>query len=91
MLQAAFVKPAERRMILRALEEHADPGFAAPGPHGAGVGAIAQRKAEGIDEDGLAGAGFSGEHAQTGVELHFDLVDDRIIPDCDQAEHLSII
>ena len=75
-------------MAIRALEEHADPGFAASCAYGAGVGTIAQRQTEGIDEDGLARAGFTGEHAHAGLKLHFDFVDDGVIPDCDQAEHL---
>ena len=50
-------------------------------------GAAAEQQADGLDEDRLAGAGLARQDVQAGVELDLDRVDDREVPDAQEAEH----
>ena len=50
-------------------------------------GAAAEQQADGLDEDGLAGAGLAGQDVEAGVELDLDRVDDREVPDAQEAKH----
>ena len=49
--------------------------------------APAEQQADRLDENGLAGAGFAGQDVQAGVELDLDRVDDREVPDAQEAKH----
>jgi hypothetical protein len=50
-------------------------------PHQRGVTAAAQRKAERVEEDGLAGAGLAGQCRQARIEADIQLVDEDDISD----------
>ncbi len=52
-----------------------------------GVGARAERQPERIEQDRLAGAGLAGEHAQPGVELELELVDEHDVADGELPQH----
>ena len=52
-------------MVLRQVERGRDRGLGSAAPHRARFGAGAQRQAEGVDQDRLAGAGLAGERAQS--------------------------
>jgi len=71
------------------LEGGADLGAVAAGAHGAAVGAIAQYQAQGVEQDGFAGAGFAGEHGHAGDELQFQVFDQGEIADGEVLEHGS--
>ena len=49
----------------------------------------AQQEAQGLDEDGLARAGLSGERAESRLERDFRGFDDREIADAQAAQHPS--
>ena len=89
LVEAALPKPVDRRVPRWAVELHADLRALGARAHGARVGAIAEREAERVHEDRLAGAGLAGHHAEAARELELDLVDDRVVPDLDQAQHSS--
>ncbi len=55
--------------------------------HGAGVGAIAQGQAQGINHDRLAGPGFTGDHRQFVGDIQIQLFDNGKIADVDVCEH----
>ncbi|OIQ87792.1 hypothetical protein GALL_303230 [mine drainage metagenome] len=64
------------------------------GPRAAGaqhrrVAALAQRQLQRIDQDGLAGAGFAGEHAEAGAELEVDFVDQHEVAQMQAPQHQS--
>ena len=71
----------------RHVERHADLGALGALPNGARVGAVAEREAERVDEDRLAGAGLAGHDVEAAAELDLDLVDDGVVLDADQAQH----
>jgi hypothetical protein len=58
----------------------------APSRTSAGIGAVAQRQLQRVDEDGLARAGLAGQHREAGVELELQLGDD----DDDVAQGVSL-
>jgi hypothetical protein len=47
----------------------------------AGIGALAQRQGQRIDQDRLAGAGLAGQGAEAGGEFQLQLVDDDVVAD----------
>ncbi len=52
------------------------------------VGAVAQHQRQGIDEDGLAGAGLSGQHAEARIECDLKLVHDGEVTDIKVLQHV---
>ena len=59
--------------------------FAARGPlaHQCGLGAGTQGQLQGIDQDGFAGPGFSGQHAKAGAQVQSQFVHDDKIAQAD--------
>ena len=55
--------------------------------HHVGVGALAEREQQGVDEDGLARAGLAGEHGEAGREVEFERLDDDEVADCQRQQH----
>jgi len=55
--------------------------------HQGGVAAAAQGQLQGIDEDGLAGAGFAREHREPYADVQIERVDDDEILQGDALEH----
>ncbi len=58
------------------LERRFHDRFLAARPDQVRAGTLAERKVQGIDDDGLARAGLAGEHVQPRGEFHAELVDD---------------
>ncbi len=48
--------------------------------HHGTVGAITENQADGIDQDGFAGAGLAGHDAQAMLQFQLQLFDDSKIP-----------
>ena len=59
----------------------------AAGAHDTGVGALAERQRQRIDQDRLARPGFPGQRAETTGKLQFEAVDDDEVADCQPAQH----
>ena len=55
--------------------------------HGPGVGPVAQAQAQGIEHDGLAGAGLTGDDGHAGAKIDLQRGDDGVIADTDVGEH----
>ena len=78
---------AKRGMIV------GEPDFGGDRRHGcaranqAAIGAKAQRQAERVEQDRLARAGLSGEHAEPGLEVELEALDEHDIPDFEVAQH----
>jgi len=71
-----------------------DAGDARAGFAGAdhlGEGASAEEKTEGVDDDGFAAAGFSGQQVQAAVESDAEALDDRVVFDGEFSDHVQII
>jgi len=58
-------------------EGRGDVGTRLARPHDAGVGACPERQGQRVDQDRLAGAGLTGKHRETGVELDIQGGDDN--------------
>src|ERR1700719_1432007 len=56
-------------------------------PHEARVAARAERKRERIEQDGFAGAGFSGEHREAGREINVEPFDQDDVADREPGQH----
>src|SRR5690606_29791882 len=74
VVEAELLEERERGVAGRAFEQHADLGPLGAVAHGARVGPVAEREAERVDEDRLAGAGLAGHDREAGVEFELDLV-----------------
>ena len=68
------------------IQEPADPAF----PDGSIVRTepIAERELQRIDQDRLAGAGFTGQHVQASPQIKGQPIDDQHIPNIKRAQHL---
>ena len=55
--------------------------------HGLGIGAVTQTQSEGIQHDGLAGAGLPGDDGHARTELHLQGGDDGVVTDTDVGKH----
>src|SRR5690606_29628891 len=51
------------------------------------VGAVAQRKAQRVQHDGLAGPGFAGDGGHAVLEFKFELVDEGEVLDGELRKH----
>ena len=69
------------------LEGGCDLGPLATGAHDAGIGAVAERQRQRIDQDRLAGPGFPGQRAKTGGKLEFQPIDDDKVANRKVAQH----
>jgi hypothetical protein len=69
-LEARLVEPAGQRC--GRVELGADLGSRGAFAHDAGVAAAAERQLQRIDEDGLACAGFAGEHREACIEIELE-------------------
>ena len=56
-----------------------------------GVAALAQRKAQGIKQNGFAGAGLAGHDAESGLKRKIDLVDQDKVTDGECQQHGEIL
>jgi len=63
------------------IDGRGDFGPLGTGAYHIGAGAAAGQQLQGIDNDGLAGAGLAGQHGQATAEFDFNAVDDREIAD----------
>ncbi len=57
------------------------------GPDQVRAGASADQQPYGADQDGLARAGFSGEHVEAGRELELETIDDGEVGDAEEPNH----
>ena len=69
------------------MEDALDAGAVAAGAHELSAVLAAQQGVDGVDDDGLAGAGLAGEHAEVGRQRHVQPVDDGEVGDCQFSEH----
>ena len=83
LIESLLTQPRSGRVVGIAVEQHADLGTSRALANSAGVGAIAQRQSERIDEYGFSCAGLTGHDAHARLELELDLVDDGVVPDPD--------
>ena len=70
----------------RQVELGADVGAGRAFAHHAGVGAGAQRQLQRVDEDGLARAGFAGEHAEAAGQVELELAHDHEVAQGDALQ-----
>ena len=56
-------------------------------PDHAGVGALAQRQLQCIDQDRFAGTGLAGQHGETRPEIQFKRFDDDEVADGQGEQH----
>ena len=59
--------------------------------HQRDVAARAERKGEGIEQDGLAGAGLPREHGQTGGELDIESIDEDNVANREPGQHDTVL
>ena len=76
-------------MARRKLEPGGDRGLIGAAAHQRGVGAHAEREAEAVEEDRLAGPGFTGQHAKSRLELQLQPVDQDDIVDGQLPKHAA--
>ncbi len=76
-----FAKDGMNRMARRKRDLGGDRRLTLAGPDETGIGAGAKRQAERVEQDRLARAGFAGEHAEPGLELELEPVDQHDVVD----------
>ena len=70
------------------VEDGLDEGLALARPDEVGGTLVAQDEADGVDDDGLAGAGLAGQDGEAGVEMDLEVLDRRQIPDAQELDHV---
>ena len=78
------------RLVGRSFKHHRPRGLLGAGAQQAGVGTVAERKAEGIQKDRLAGAGFPGEYPEAAVKGQVELLDNDDVADRQADQHSPI-
>ena len=78
---------ANQQFFAARLEDRLDRRDILAGTNEVARGPAAQQEADGLDENGLAGAGFSGQDVEAGLELDLRGVDDREAFDAEKAQH----
>ena len=78
---------ADDDLLTVVLEYGFDGGVRFTGAHEIGRRAGAEQQPDGLDENGLPCAGFSGQHVEAGFELDFDSLNHRKIADPEKTEH----
>jgi hypothetical protein len=74
-------------MTGRKVEADRDHRLRLAAPDEAAVGARAQRQAERVEKDRLAGAGLAGENAEAGAEFEVEALDQDDVADGEAGEH----
>ena len=82
---AGFVEPGCGRRVHAKLG--ADFGARRAFAHHVGLGALAERELQGVDQDGLAGARLAGEHGVAGRKIELERVDDHEVADGEGQQH----
>ena len=85
--QVLFLQPAFDLGQGREVEACGHLGPLAAMADEAGVGAFAQRQAEGIDQDRLARARLAGQHRHAGADLQLQRLHDDEVADVDVGQH----
>ena len=83
-------QPARRGGGRFEFERGRDLGARATVTDDAGVGALAERERQGVNDDGFSGAGFAGEHRQPAVEAEFQAFDQGDVTDGQMRQHLRV-
>ncbi len=78
---AGLVEETARRVVMWQLELGRDRGLLGAMAHEPAFGAHAQRQAERIEQDRLAGAGFAGEDAKAGAKGEIESLDQHDVAD----------
>jgi hypothetical protein len=52
-----------------------------------GTGSATDRQLQRVDQNGFAGAGFTGEHGKAFAKIEFNALDDREVTDVQVAQH----
>ncbi len=86
-LDALFGQQRESRMVRRRREHGGHDGLLGADPHQPRLGACAQRQAETVEQDRLAGAGLAGQHGQAGAEIKVEPLDQHHVADRERGEH----
>ncbi len=86
-VQFVFLQPGLGLGRIVGAEGDADFGLIGPVADHAGVGPIAQRQPQGIEQDRFAGAGLAGEHGQSTLQGQFQALDDGEVPDVKVGQH----
>jgi hypothetical protein len=86
-VEPAIGQQSCERSVRRQLERRLDDRAIGTGPDERAVAPIARHQSEGVDDDGLSGAGFAGEDVQSGTELDDEVVDRHEVADAQRLEH----
>ena len=78
------------RVIVRQVEDGDDLALHLAFAHQRTVAARPERQRESIEQNGLAGAGFAGQHGQPGPELQIEPIDQNDVTDRELCEHRAM-
>lgn len=80
---------SEQRMSGRKVKRRFEQSLFFPGSDLLGRTSSAYEKGDGIDEEGFAGTGFTGEHRKSGLKLNVKLLDQGKINNAQLGKHRS--
>ncbi|MCY1407250.1 hypothetical protein D9M71_225450 [compost metagenome] len=78
-VQVALGQPGLGLWDVGQVEGGEDVGLVGAGAHHATVGAVAEGQAEGVEHDGFAGTGFTGDDAHAASKFEVEVFDDGVI------------
>jgi len=87
VVKAVVAQDQSRRMTLGHVEHRSDLALLHAVPDQARVAAAAERQREGIEQDGLAGAGFTGQHRQATRKFDIEPFDQDDVTDRKSGQH----
>ena len=81
---------ADQQLFPAAVENRFNGSRVLPRPHEVARRPPSEQQADGFHQDRLAGAGFTRQDIQPGVEVNLHRVDDGKVPDAEEPEHYSV-
>jgi hypothetical protein len=91
MIKLPCCQPLACRRTVSEIKGSFDLGPLAAGPYHATVGALAEGKTEGVDDDRLACTGFAADDSQPAAGFEFQRVDGGEVADAEVGKHMLSI
>ncbi|MNI31783.1 hypothetical protein D3C73_856750 [compost metagenome] len=86
-LEAPLGQQGDQRLVIRSGEDGRGGRLLGAVAHQSGVGARAQRQAQGVQNDGLARPRLAGQHGQARLDLQVQGVDKHDVADRERGQH----
>ena len=90
-IQFPFLEPAANARQMTGIEAHGDFCTILTVADQSGVRPIAQGQAQGVQHNGLASAGLTGQHGESGLEIKLQVFNNGEVSDMNVSQHKCVL